>query len=69
MQRLIRSFGHAFSGIGHGLRTQGNLRIHAVAAVCVIAAGLWLQITTIEWAILVVTIMSVMSAELLNTAI
>ena len=69
MQRLIRSFGHAFAGIGHGLRTQGNLRIQLLAAVGVISAGLLLQISTIEWAILVVTIMIVMSAELFNTAI
>jgi diacylglycerol kinase len=69
MRRLIRSFGHAFAGIGHGLRTQANLRIHLAAAVCVVIAGLALQISTAEWAVLVVTIMIVMSAELFNTAI
>src|SRR5512135_3148816 len=69
MQRLIHSFGHAFAGIGHGLRTQANLRIHILAAACVIITGLVLQINTIEWAILTVTIMIVMSAELFNTAI
>ncbi len=69
MQRLIRSFGHAFAGVGHGLRTQGNLRIHVLAAVCVILAGLWLQLSTLEWAILVMAITIVISAELINTAI
>jgi len=69
MRRLIHSFGHAFAGIGHGLRTQANLRIHFVAAICVVIAGLALQISPIEWAILVVTIMLVLSAELFNTAI
>jgi diacylglycerol kinase len=69
MRRLVHSFGHAFAGIGHGLRTQANLRIHLLAAVCVVIVGLLLQISTIEWALLVVTIMIVMSAELLNTAI
>jgi diacylglycerol kinase (ATP) len=69
MQRLIRSFSHAFAGISHSLRTQANLRIHLVAAIAVISAGLLLQISTVEWAILVVTIMIVMSAELFNTAI
>jgi undecaprenol kinase len=67
--RLLRSFGHAFAGFSHGLRTQANLRIHIAAAVCVIIAGLLFQISTVEWAILVVTIMIVMSAELFNTAI
>jgi diacylglycerol kinase len=67
--RLIRSFGHAFAGISHSLRTQANLRIHFVAAIAVVIAGLLLQISTVEWAVLVVTIMIVMSAELFNSAI
>jgi diacylglycerol kinase len=69
MRRFIHSFGHAFAGIGHGLRTQANLRIHILAAIGVVIAGLLLQISVIEWAVLVVTIMIVMSAELFNTAI
>ena len=69
VMRLIRSFSHAFAGLGHGLRTQANMRIHILAAAGVIVAGLLLQISPIEWAILVVTIMIVMSAELFNSAI
>ncbi len=69
MNRLVRSFGHAFAGLGHGLRTQANLRIQIVSSVGVIIAGLVLRISPIEWAILVVTMMSVLSAELFNTAL
>lgn len=69
MRRLFRSFGHAGAGLGHGFKTQANLRIHAAITLAVIAMGLWLQLSPIEWAILVVTIMIVMSAELFNTAI
>ena len=69
MSRLVRSFGHAFAGLGHGLRTQANLRIQIVSSVGVIIAGLVLRISPIEWAILVVTMMSVLSAELFNTAL
>ena len=69
MRRLLRSFPYAFAGIGHGLRTQVNLRFHMVAAACVIIAGLLFRISTLEWAILVVTIVIVLSAELMNSAI
>lgn len=69
MHRLIRSFSYAFAGLGHGLRTQRNLRIHVLVTIAVIAAGLLLQLSTSEWAILVVTIMIVMAAELFNTAL
>ena len=69
MQRLIRSFGYAFAGIGHGLRTQANLRIHGFISICVVAAGLVLRLAAVEWAILVLTMMVVLAAELFNTAI
>jgi len=69
MKRLIRSFRYAGEGVWYALRTQANLRIHLTAAGLVMIAGLWLQLTSIEWAILVMTIMIVMSAELFNTAL
>ena len=69
MRRLLHSFDHAFAGISYSLRTQANLRIHLAAAIGVILAGLLFQISTVEWAILVVTIMIVTSAELFNTAL
>ncbi len=69
MQRLIRSFGYAFAGIGYGLRTQANFRIHILIAGGVILAGAVFKLSTTEWAILVVTMMIVLSAELFNTAI
>lgn len=69
MQRLFKSFGYAFQGIGFAFRTQANLRIHIVISALVILAGLWLQVSVVEWAILTVTMMSVLSAELFNTAL
>ena len=69
MQRLIRSFGYAFAGVGYGLRTQANFRIQVLIASGVILAGVVFKLSTTEWAILVVTMMIVLSAELLNTAI
>ena len=69
MQRLIHSFGYAFAGIGHGLRTQANLRSQVLFTGGVVLAGLILRLSTIEWAILVVTMMIVLSAELFNTAV
>jgi diacylglycerol kinase len=69
MKRLIRSFGFAGEGIRYALRTQANLRIHLAITALVVVAGLWLQLAPIEWAILVVMISVVLSAELFNTAL
>jgi diacylglycerol kinase len=69
MKRLLHSFGYAGEGIGYALRTQANLRIDLTFTVLVIIAGLWLQLAPIEWAVLVVIISVVLSAELFNTAL
>ena len=63
------SFQNAFSGLWYMLRTQRNSWIHATATVCVITLGLWLGLSFIQWAILVLTIGMVWMAEFVNTAL
>ena len=65
----IRAFGHAFRGWGHVLKTQQNAWIHSLIASIVIALGVWLQLSMSDWAILVLTIAIVFTAEFINTAI
>jgi len=65
----LRSFGHAFRGLKVLLQTQPNARIHAAATVLVVAAGVLLQISPAEWALIVLAIAGVWTAEALNTAI
>jgi len=67
MKPFLRSFRFAFAGIAYALRTQRNARVHAVVACLVIAAGVYFRISTVEWAILALTIGTVFSAEMLNT--
>jgi diacylglycerol kinase len=69
MQRLFRSFHFAFQGIGQAFRTQPNMRIQLVIAAAVVIAGVWLNISPAEWAIIALTIAVVLSAESFNTAI
>ena len=63
----MTSFKYAFSGVSHVLRTQPNARIHLSAALVVIVVGLWLGLNRTEWAIIALTIGSVLAAESLNT--
>ncbi|MCX7669331.1 MAG: diacylglycerol kinase family protein [Anaerolineae bacterium] len=67
MRALLRSFSYAFAGLGYAIRTQRNLRIHLIIAVLVVVAAAILQVTAAEWAILLLTIGVVVSAELVNT--
>jgi diacylglycerol kinase (ATP) len=65
----IASFGHAFRGWVYVLKTQHNARIHAVAAAFVFVLGVWLRVPARDWAILILTITMVFTAEFINTAI
>ena len=66
---LWASFGYAWAGLLYSLRTQRNFRIHIVAAILVIIAGLILSISILEWAIIAVVIVMVLAAEMANTVV
>jgi len=64
---LPDSFRHAFGGLWYALRTQRNMRIHLAAAGAVLVLGLYLRIGWLDWAVLLLTIGSVMVSEMFNT--
>ena len=63
------AFGHAFRGWGHVLKTQHNAWIHSVVATVVIVLGVWLGLPPRDWAVLVLAIALVFTAEFINTSI
>lgn len=65
----IHSFKHAFSGFRYVMRTQKNAWIHVIATICVISMAIWLQLDPKSFAILVLTIGTVWTAEFINTAL
>jgi diacylglycerol kinase (ATP) len=65
----ITAFGHALRGWGYVLKTQHNAWIHSVVATLVIALGLWLGLPARDWAVLVLAIAMVFTAEFINTSI
>lgn len=65
----MRSFNHAFRGIGIIFKTQHNAWIHTVVAVAVVVLGIWLQISHLEWGLLILSIAAVLAAEGFNTAL
>jgi len=65
----VTSFGHAIRGWQYVLRTQANAWIHSIIAIAVFVLGVWLHLTARDWAVLILTIAMVFSAEFINTAI
>ena len=65
----IAAFGHAFRGWWYVLQTQQNAWIHSFFASVVVVVCLWLRIPPHDWAVIVLTIAMVFTAEFINTAI
>jgi len=69
MHGRILSFKYAFRGIGTMLQTQRNAWIHAMATVIVLTFGSLASLTRFEWCWIILAIISVWTAESLNTAL
>ena len=65
----VGSFRHAFAGWWFVIRTQRNAWIHAIATIVVVILSLWLGITAQDWAVIILAIALVWTAEFLNTAL
>ncbi|MDQ5930913.1 MAG: diacylglycerol kinase [Patescibacteria group bacterium] len=64
-----RSFKYAIRGLGVIFKTQHNAWVHGLVALAVILMGLGFDISTGEWAVVILSITSVLAAEAFNTAV
>lgn len=63
------SFKWAFRGMFYTFKSQKHMRFHLIVASLVILAALLFEVELWQWAVLFLTIGSVMAAEAFNTAI
>lgn len=66
---IRKSFGYAFEGIFTCVKKERNMKIHCIMAVLVVAAGIILQISPVEWCICLGLFGLVMALEMVNTAV
>jgi diacylglycerol kinase len=69
LRSRANSFRYAFTGWWFVIRTQRNAWIHAIVSIIVVILSIWLQIPPRDWAVIVVAIAMVWTAEFLNTAL
>ncbi len=69
MKNSIASFQYAINGIRLILKSGPNFIIQLIIAFATISVGLYFQIRISEWAIILICIAGVLSAEIFNTAI
>ncbi len=68
-KKILNSFKYAIQGFFSAFKTEKNMKIHTLAMFIVIVLGIWLKLNPIQWCLIVVAIVLVISAELFNTAI
>lgn len=67
--KLINSFKYAIRGIKSAIKSEQNLKIHFIIMELVILMALLLNLSILEWLIILICFMIVISSELFNTAL
>jgi diacylglycerol kinase (ATP) len=65
----MQKFAASFRGLLLGIRGDSSFLVHLPAAVGVVAAGAYFQVSTVDWCLLVLCIAIVLAAELFNSAL
>lgn len=66
--KVFRSFTYAIAGIVSAVHER-NMKVHLLASIVVLSAGVFFQISKFEWMIVLMLTAMVISAEMVNTAI
>ena len=67
--KRIKSFGYAFTGLFELIKSEPNARIHFVATLGVLIAGLIMGLSNVEWCVVLIAIAMVWASEAFNTVI
>lgn len=68
-KKVVSSFKYAFEGFHSAVRTETNWRIGVIEAIIVVIAALYLNVSLIDWVLVILIIGMVLSSELCNSAI
>lgn len=69
LKNRLKSFTHAFRGIGLLVKNEHNSWIHIFASILVVILGFYYQINNYEWFAIILSIGIVLMAETFNSAI
>jgi len=65
----LHKFADAFRGLRRAIRSQTSFAVHLTVAAAVVVAAAVLQVSLVEWCLLIGAIGFVITAEVFNTAI
>lgn len=69
IRKIVESFNYAIEGIIDTVRTQRNMRFHLLASLIILTICFFVDLSKVEFLVLLLTITLVLAAEIINTAI
>ncbi|TVO67045.1 diacylglycerol kinase [Denitromonas ohlonensis] len=69
LRRLINAFGYSMNGLATAFRVEDAFRQEVLLAAVLIPLALWFDVSGIERAMLIASVMFVLVVELLNSAV
>lgn len=61
--------GVSLRGLGYAIKSQRHMRVHLVCTSLILIVGAYFELSTIEWALLILSVSLVVITECVNTAI
>ena len=68
-QNIFKSFRNALQGFKTAFVKERNLKLQVVSALLIISMGLFFEITSMEWNLIIVVISLVFVSELINLSL
>ena len=69
MKNRLRAFSYALSGLKTFFTETFHAKVHLFAALAAVALGFWLNVSSVEWVVLLLCIALVLIAEAINSAL
>jgi len=68
-RNVLYSFRHALEGFGMAVKEERNMKIHLFFTMVVVLLGFSLQVSKIEWVLILLCIGGVITLELINSSL
>lgn len=69
LKKAVRKFSYAFAGLLDGIMNDASIRLQFLLGACTLVAGLLLNLSLIEWSIVLILVALVIAMEYINSAI
>lgn len=66
---FLRSFGHAWAGLKLLLFNERNFTVQFIIGLLVLFAGFYFHVSRFEWLIIIISIVTVLALEIVNSSI